>query len=632
MTDWSMEPPDLSTIHGDGATLSAISWPSVLSIGDDPLVMVLLIGLIIVLIALAIFLISRLGGRRDDEKKINGLPPSLGSAPASTSKTAKNAPREDHGDANDPITGNLESASMAATAELTAEDGNAKSDGRSLPTSEEIKKLEGSAPLEAAKKWGILSRWEDAARCYVEGNDLREAARVHLSIGNTAAAEDLLRKAITKAPGDELTRLLLVALALDGGKRDEALELVQAITNDDSPVKASPDFLAKAGRQFEAARDLEIALKLYRDALTADDSIPEIQQRVLFIKHIQRLAINPRDEDNNDQPRELLQKYLEETQDGIPLKELEEKKSKPGASPRNAVHDLPPNDVIVGHLALGCQREEPQYSVESIFALSKRYHIQRLLSETETGAVFEATDELLDFPVALKLFRLPAMNEEEYQVLKDRLRLIAQLNHPNLAKLTFADRQGTILRVTTEFLPGGNLRDFLQKLGGVGVPLLVRMGMHLSSALHTAHLRGVPHGDLRPENILIGPDQRIKLIDFSMTPIPICKVDESSHKVTESLDTPRIADLLGSSEGVQSDLVQLGDVLEFMLNNARQSSVISEKDEKSTDPDPMEELREVVMRLRNGSFTSVLRLWQVLEQIFDRAMQSNSSESQRSKV
>ncbi|MCC5877599.1 MAG: protein kinase [Candidatus Sumerlaeia bacterium] len=625
MTEWFMEQSDMFC-HGEGLLLPAIGGVFTLSIGDDPLLLALIVGAIILLIALAVFLITRLG-KPSRENPIHGLPPSLGNSNRDP-KPGRKDPSGEFADANDPITGALESASMAATAEISEEDPGSKRPP--LPTEEEVSKLEKSAPLKAAVKWGILSRWEDAARCYEEGNDPREAARIYLSLGNTHRGGELLRRAITKAPGDEKTRLLLISLALDAGNREEAMELIEAVTSPDSPVKPSADFLSKAGRQFEAALYLDYATNLYRNALAVDDSLPEIQQRVLFLKHNKRLASSEKVSDPGDQPRELLQKYLADTQDGIPAKELEEQEKNATKGPRNVLASLPSHDVIVGHLALGCQREEPQYSVESIFALSKRYHIQRLLSESDTGAVFEATDELLDFPVALKLFRLPAMDEEEYQVLKDRLRLIAQLNHPNLAKMTFADRQGVILRVTTEFLPGGNLRDFLHKLGGVGVPLLVRMGMHLSSALHTAHLRGVPHGDLRPENILIGPDQRIKLIDFSLSPIPICKLDESRHKMSDSLDTPRIADLLGTSEGIQSDLVQLGDVLEFMLENARQGSVISDKEEKGTDP--MGELREVVMRLRNGSFTSVLRLWQVLEQIFDRAMQSNSSETQRSKA
>lgn len=153
--------------------------------------------------------------------------------------------------------------------------------------------------------------------------------------------------------------------------------------------------------------------------------------------------------------------------------------------------------------------------------------------------------------------------------------------------------------------------------------------MHLASALHTAHLRGIPHGDLRPENILIGPDQRLKVVDFAVAPIPIARIDFGRQPLSESIDTPRIADLLGGSAGIQSDLVQMGDVMEFMLENSRRT-VDPVVDRNSVDP--LEELREVVLRLRNGSFTSVLRLWQVLEQIFERAMQATSAtETHRSK-
>lgn len=621
MTFWAMESGEDGTMIGTSGTHVASSLVDAASPSTIFFVL-LLIGFVLAILVFAMLLINRLGRSNPDLNQ--GLPPSLETGKSPKTRGGSEVEK-------DPITVDMDRPGSSQTAELTSKD---MSDGKRrppIPSMEDIRVLEGSNPLEAAVQWGLLSRWKDAARCYLAGNDLREAARIYLSVGEFELAEEILTGAISKSPGDEKTRLMLVGIHLDKGRRSKAVDLIDAVTDPDSALKPSADFLSQAARQFEAANDLEYAHDLYRQALQLDDSLPEIQQRVLFLKHIQRLATDINADPGSDEPQALMQKYLADTHDGITMEELEnlpDEKEKVEAARESSMSD---HDVIVGHLALGCQREEPTYSVQSIFALSRRFNIQRLMSESGTGAVFDATDELLDFPVALKLFRLPDMNPDQYQTLKDRLRLIAQLNHPNLAKLTFADRQGQILRVATEFLPGGNLRDFLQKLGGVGIPLLVRMGMHLASALHTAHIRGVPHGDIRPENILIGPDQRIKLIDFSHAPIPICKLDDKHHSSTESLDTPRLADLLGSSESVQADLVQLGDVLEFMLENAREGSLAAIKDKGGDGNDPVEELREVVHQLRNGSFTSVLRLWQVLEQIFDRTMQS-SSDDHSSKV
>jgi tetratricopeptide (TPR) repeat protein len=476
-------------------------------------------------------------------------------------------------------------------------------------TPADAERLEKTDPRAAAVVWGRLGRWQRAACLLEAANEPTEAARIHIALGHAPKAEKLLRGALARTPADEETRALLVSLLFDDDRQREALELVETVIDPDSPIQATAEFLEFVARALEARSQFREAIKYYRRANATEETTGEVPQRILFLKQMQRLTSLARSEDAEgppSQPSELLQRLLVESSTDVPL---------PMVADEERPFDSIGHEIIVGHLALGCQQAEPPSSVRSVYAPSRRFQIERLLSETPTSAVFEATDQLLDFTVALKLARLGPLTESQYDTLRERLRLMAKLNHPNLAKITYVDREGPVLRLATEYLPGGNLREFLAKLGGVGVPLLVRMAMHLASALNTAHLRGVPHGDLRPENVLIGPDQRIKLIDFSIRPMPICKIDYSKIKVSESMDTPRIADLLGSHEGIQSDLVQFGDLLEFMLSQARRTV-----ETPPNSADPIEELREVVLRLRNGSFNSVLRLWQVLEQIFERTM------------
>jgi serine/threonine protein kinase len=309
----------------------------------------------------------------------------------------------------------------------------------------------------------------------------------------------------------------------------------------------------------------------------------------------------------------MLDKYIRES---AIVRKLEA-----GETPKN--NPLQGHEVVVGHLALGFRTSEPSYSVRSVYAVSRRFSLQRPLGESAHVATFEATDELLDFPVALKLFRIPN-DPNGFEMLKERLRSIAQLNHPNLAKITYVDRDVSVLRVATEYLPGGNLRDFITRVGGIGVPLLIRMTMHLASALHSAHVRGVPHGDVRPENILIGHDQRFKLVDFAMSPIPVRKIDYSKAAATlsETVDTPKMSDFVVNNEGVQSDLVQMGDFLKFLLENVRRLDPPQPGITEAT-----EELWELVSRLHKGDFTSVLRLWQVLEQIFERTLPNQATNS-----
>lgn len=479
-----------------------------------------------------------------------------------------------------------------------------------LPEPIQIRAVEETEPGTAAVQWERLARWADAARCHARAGNLPRAADIHLALKQRPAAIELLRDTLKRSPSRESTRLRLIEALVDEGRLDEAREFINAVMDSESPVRASAEFLDSVGRIYEALNKIDEALEFYRQAVAQKPSLGEVPQRILFIRQMMRLDRTEGTKPPYPSPAtELLQRYIRESQTVARLEPAEME-----AAPLDGY------EVIVGHLALGFQKTEPPQSVRSVYSISRRFQLLRLMGEAKYSAVFEAIDELLDFPVALKLQRLPE-SHSDLEVLKERLRAISQLNHPNLAKITFVDRENGVLRVATEYLPGGNLRDFLTRVGGVGTPLLIRMAMHLSSALHSAHLRGVPHGDIRPENILIGHDQRFKLVDFALSPIPVRRIDYNKIAVTDNMDTPKLSDFVVNNEGVQSDLLQMGELLEFLLAHTRKG------DGTPGAAEAAEEFRELVQRLRSGSFTSVLRLWQVLEQIFERTLPSGSPQN-----
>lgn len=488
--------------------------------------------------------------------------------------------------------------------------------GPHRPGPAEAEELEGEDPEAAAHLWGRLGRWARAARLYEKAGNLHRAMEVWRGLNHKERALAVARRSFAASPGNEELRLALVEMLLDEDLEKEALELVTAVSEENGPLAASGRFLASVGRSLEARGRFDRSMGLYRKALARDQALPELEQRLLFLKQYVRLSQSA-DNGTPSPAREFLDRALESTV--APKPSPEALSDSWVALEEPALHDLPPHEIIVGHLAFGFQKHEPQHRAASVFSLSRRFTITRQLSDTENCCTFEAQDRLLDYTVALKLYRLP-QDFQGLDVLRERLRAIAMLNHPNLAKLTFVDRNGPMLRIATEFLSGGNLRDFLENLGGAGLPLLVRMAMSLASVLHTSHLRGVPHGDIRPENIHIGPDQRIKVMDYAIAAIPVYHLDQRVTKATdtglESGPTPSLLDSMGKNEGVQNDLLQIADVLEFMLAHSRHSQ------EPLGEPgqDPQADLNELVKRLRGGEFTSVLRLWQVLEQILRRTM------------
>ncbi|MBK9051837.1 MAG: protein kinase [Chloroflexi bacterium] len=93
---------------------------------------------------------------------------------------------------------------------------------------------------------------------------------------------------------------------------------------------------------------------------------------------------------------------------------------------------------------------------------------------------------------------------------------LRQLNHPNIVKIlaTFIDSQNP--RIIMEYVPGGSLRDLLDKEGQLPVAQILRLGLELADALTRAHHLNIIHRDLKPANILLAEDGSVRLTDFGI--------------------------------------------------------------------------------------------------------------------
>jgi len=578
-----------------------------------------IVGLMVVLALLGSLLLVRLASRRRHQPAAAYRPEFIGTQ--DDRDPPEQSPRRNGAAQAQPAT----ASTMGGRNRWSATDASGSADVedmgldetpriRSFPTAEEIARTETTDPAKAALQWERIAFWIEATRAHTAAGNLDRATKIMVALEQGEQAVPLLRDALAASPSDERIRLRLIETLLDLSREREALDLLDGIATGGLKPPPSAHFLESIGRSLEALHMGEEAENWYRIALGRDDKLSEAQQRLLLLKQMRRLNQNGQLE--SDGARDLLNRLAFES--SIAAFEAKRAEKSSGAHATLTGHE-----IIVGHLAMGFQKPEPAHSVRSIYSLSRRFRLESLMSETNRSATFKASDRLLDFTVALKLYRF-ADDFDGMDTLRERLNAVAHLNHPNLGKLTFVDREGPIVRVATEYLPGGNLRDFFQKLGGVGLPLIIRMAMHIASALHSAHLRGVPHGDVRPENMLIGPDQRIKLVDFVLSPLPVRvpPPQNDSADSEESTGSFRFANLALPTEGTDSDILQFADILEFMLQHCRRTA---EPAAASGMQDTTNDMKELILRIRGGSFTSILRLWQVLHEIFERTLPSGST-------
>jgi hypothetical protein len=195
-----------------------------------------------------------------------------------------------------------------------------------------------------------------------------------------------------------------------------------------------------------------------------------------------------------------------------------------------------------------------------------RYRLDRMIGRGAMGAVWQAEDTVLRRPVAVKEVLLPhGLSPHEREVACERTlreaRAIARLAHPNVVTLfDVLDEDGRPW-VVMELVPARSLAQVVREEGPLPAPRVAALGLAVLSALEAAHAAGITHRDVKPGNILLADDGRVKLTDFG-----IARIAEDSALTgtglllgSPSYIAPEV--VRGGSAGPAADLFGLGATL-----------------------------------------------------------------------
>src|SRR5215472_15833563 len=148
-----------------------------------------------------------------------------------------------------------------------------------------------------------------------------------------------------------------------------------------------------------------------------------------------------------------------------------------------------------------------------------QYKIQEELGAGGMGVVYRAADTKLGRDVAIKILPTAFVkNPDRLARFEREARLLASLNHPNIAAIHGLEEAGGVPYLVLEFVAGETLAQRLAR-GPLEIPEALAICRQIAEALEEAHDKGVIHRDLKPANVMISGAGEVKVLDFGLAKV-----------------------------------------------------------------------------------------------------------------
>ena len=197
-----------------------------------------------------------------------------------------------------------------------------------------------------------------------------------------------------------------------------------------------------------------------------------------------------------------------------------------------------------------------------------RYQLFETLGVGATSRVVRGFDPMIGRPVAVKIFPSEIAQGEARDRFLREARVVGQLSHANIITLhdMGIEEATQTPYLVMELVDGVPLDRVLEK-GTLPLARACAWIAHAAEALDVAHKRGVIHGDVKPANILITSDGRVKLTDFGMARVARREARDSALLGTPAYWCPE--QIMGRPQDARSDIFSLGVVLYEMITGTR---------------------------------------------------------------
>jgi len=198
--------------------------------------------------------------------------------------------------------------------------------------------------------------------------------------------------------------------------------------------------------------------------------------------------------------------------------------------------------------------------------INGRYKIIRLIGEGGMANVYLAEDTILDRKVAVKILRGDLAEDEKFIRRFQREAISASsLSHPNIVEIYDVGEDSGKYFIVMEYIDGRTLKSLIKKRGGLTLEEVVDIMLQLTSAIAHAHDSYIIHRDIKPQNVLILDDGRLKITDFGIAMALNSNELTQTNSVMGSVHYLPPEQANGNVATIKSDIYSLGILMYELL-------------------------------------------------------------------
>src|ERR687885_185757 len=197
-----------------------------------------------------------------------------------------------------------------------------------------------------------------------------------------------------------------------------------------------------------------------------------------------------------------------------------------------------------------------------------RYKVVRRLGSGGMANVYLAEDQELGRRIALKILNDRHAHDDQFvERFRREAKNAAGLSHPNVVAIyDRGEAEGTYY-IAMEYLEGRSLKELIVTKGPTPIPVAIDYTRQMLGALAFAHKNGIVHRDIKPHNVVVAPDGRLKVTDFGIARSGASQMTEAGSIIgTAQYLSPEQA--RGAPVTPRSDIYSIGIVLYEMLTGA----------------------------------------------------------------